>query len=69
MCGHLGEVSRRQFTGVLLTSSGNAWNIAFLVSAIIYGAGALCWMFIDPVTPIMPPDPNADPQIARQAIS
>jgi len=34
------------------SESGNAWTVAFYCSALIYAAGALCWKFIDPVTPL-----------------
>lgn len=48
--GHLGGSVAPAVTGFLLTASGNAWNVAFYCSAIIYGAGAICWTLIDPVT-------------------
>lgn len=48
MLGHFGGTVAPTVTGLLLTLTGNAWNFTFLVSAAIYGAGALCWMFIDP---------------------
>ena len=50
MLGHLGGSVAPAVTGFLLTSSSNAWNIAFYCSALIYAAGALCWIVIDPVT-------------------
>jgi ACS family glucarate transporter-like MFS transporter len=52
MLGHFGGSVAPAVTGLLLTVSGNAWNVAFYCSAFIYGLGALCWTFIDPVTPI-----------------
>lgn len=48
--GHLGGSLAPAVTGFLLAASGNAWNVAFYCSALIYGAGALCWTLIDPVT-------------------
>jgi hypothetical protein len=30
-----------------------AWTMTFLVAAAMYGVGAIAWMFIDPVTPIV----------------
>lgn len=51
MLGHSGASVAPAITGLLLTVSGNAWNITFYCSAAIYAAGALCWVFIDPVTP------------------
>ena len=50
--GHFGGSVAPIVTGMLLVWTGNGWNIAFWVSALIYAGGALCWMFIDPVTPI-----------------
>jgi MFS family permease len=52
MLGHLGGAVAPAVTGLLLTVSGNAWNVVFYCSAFVYGLGALCWTAIDPVTPI-----------------
>jgi len=50
--GQLGGAIAPAITGFLLTFTGNAWNVAFYTSAAIYGAGAVCWMLIDPVKPV-----------------
>jgi MFS transporter, ACS family, glucarate transporter len=50
MLGHFGGSVAPAVTGLLLTASSNAWNVAFYCSAAIYAAGALCWLLIDPVT-------------------
>ena len=50
MLGHFGGSVAPAVTGFLLTVSSNAWNLAFYCSALIYAAGALCWLLIDPVT-------------------
>jgi sugar phosphate permease len=47
MLGHLGGAVAPSVTGMLLAWSGNAWNAAFLISALIYAAGAVCWRYID----------------------
>jgi MFS family permease len=52
MLGQLGGSVAPAVTGFLLAWTGNGWNIAFWMSAAIYAAGAVCWLFIDPVTPI-----------------
>lgn len=52
MLGHFGGSVAPAVTGLLLAVSGNAWTVAFYCSALIYAAGALCWKFIDPVTPL-----------------
>jgi MFS transporter, ACS family, glucarate transporter len=49
MLGHLGGSVAPSVTGVLVARGVGGWNTAFWVSAAIYGAGAVCWMFIDPV--------------------
>ncbi|MCC7008997.1 MAG: MFS transporter [Acidobacteria bacterium] len=40
------------FVGYLLTWTGDNWTATFLVSASIYLAGAICWLFLDAETPI-----------------
>jgi nitrate/nitrite transporter NarK len=52
MLGHFGGSVAPAVTGLLLAIGGNAWTVAFYCSALIYAAGALCWKFIDPVTPL-----------------
>ncbi len=57
MLGHFGGSVAPTATGLLLAWFGNGgtrngWNIAFWASALIYAAGAVCWVFIDPVTPL-----------------
>src|SRR5262249_42105599 len=47
MLGHLGGSVAPAVTGALLSGTGNAWNLAFYGSALIYAAGGLCWTFID----------------------
>jgi MFS family permease len=48
--GQLGGSVAPAVTGFLLVASGNAWNVAFYASALIYAAGGVCWMLIDPLT-------------------
>lgn len=38
--------------GYILSWTSNNWNLTFYVSAAIYFAGALFWLFLDPVTPL-----------------
>jgi ACS family glucarate transporter-like MFS transporter len=52
MMGHFGGSVAPVVTGMLLAWTGNGWNIAFWASAFIYAMGAVCWLFIDPVTPL-----------------
>src|SRR5262245_839495 len=37
---------------ILLAWTGRDWTISFYVSAVIYALGVICWMFIDPATPL-----------------
>ncbi len=54
MLGHFGGSVAPAVTGFLLAWAGNGWHIAFWTSAAIYAAGGICWLFIDPVTPLVP---------------
>ena len=36
----------------LLAWTANDWTLTFYVSAAIYSLGAVCWLFLDPVTPL-----------------
>ncbi len=40
--------------GYILEYMNHNWTLTFVISAAIYGIGGLCWMGIDPVTPIEP---------------
>ncbi len=40
----------------ILESAGNQWRVVILVIAGWYAVGALCWLGIDPVTPIVTPE-------------
>lgn len=50
--GQLGGSVAPAVTGFLLQLSGNAWNVAFYASSAIYAAGVICWLIIDPVSPL-----------------
>jgi MFS family permease len=47
--GHLGGSVAPAVTGLLLSISGEGWNVAFYCSALVYAAGAVSWIFINPV--------------------
>jgi MFS transporter, ACS family, glucarate transporter len=49
---------------LILEYTSKNWQLAFLVSAIIYGLGAVCWLWIDPVTPLEKRD-NPEPAPAK----
>jgi ACS family glucarate transporter-like MFS transporter len=41
-------------TGIILENSHNDWALTFSISAVLYALGFCCWLFLDPVTPIIP---------------
>jgi len=55
MLGNFGGMAGPIVVGYLLDLTHRDWQLAFALSAIIYFLGAICWLFIDPVTPMEPP--------------
>jgi len=52
MWGNIGGALCPFVIGVILKATDNNWNLTFYVSAAIYLLGIVCWMFLDPVTPL-----------------
>ena len=52
MMGSIGAAAAPLMIGLLLDSSGRNWALTFWISGIIYFLGGLCWLGLDPVTPI-----------------
>jgi MFS family permease len=52
MMGNLGGMAGPVVVGYVLDWTHHDWQLAFALSSIIYFLGALCWLFIDPVTPL-----------------
>jgi MFS family permease len=52
MMGNLGGVAGPYVVGKVLEYTGRDWHLTFLISSIIYFLGAICWIWIDPVTPL-----------------
>ena len=52
MMGSLGAAVAPLVIGIILDSSGRNWALTFWISGIIYFLGGLCWLWLDPVTPI-----------------
>ena len=50
-------------TGEILDRTGGNWAITFYVSAALYTLGFCCWLFLDPVTPLVP-DPKPEGGLA-----
>ena len=52
MLGNLGGMAGPIVVGFVLAWTNRDWQLTFAISAIIYFLGAICWLFIDPVTPL-----------------
>jgi nitrate/nitrite transporter NarK len=51
MMGNLGGFVSPIVLGYIVGRTGD-WNLGFYVTAGFYVIGALCWWFVDPVTPL-----------------
>lgn len=52
MMGNFGGMLGPLVVGLVLQYTQRDWQLAFLISSIIYFMGAICWVWIDPVTPL-----------------
>jgi len=52
MMGNLGGVAGGYVVGKILEYTHRDWHLTFLIFAITYFMGAICWAWIDPVTPL-----------------
>ena len=52
MMGNFGGMAGPIVTGFVLAATSRDWQIVFAISSVIYFLGAVCWLFIDPVTPL-----------------
>ncbi len=59
MMGNAGGAVAPMAVPLILAATNNNWNINFYVFAAVYFLGALCWIFIDPVTPLDRDEPVA----------
>jgi len=55
MMGNLGGMAGPIVIGRILDLTSRDWQLAFVATVGIYGLGAVCWLFIDPVTPLEQP--------------
>jgi hypothetical protein len=53
--GSIAGASSVIVVGYLLAWTGQDWTLTFVISAAIYAAGALCWLFLDSHTPLERP--------------
>ena len=60
MMGNLAGFVAPSVIPQILKYSHNNWAITFWISAIIYFIGALCWLGIDPVTPLEKTEPKKE---------
>jgi MFS transporter, ACS family, glucarate transporter len=52
MLGNFGGMAGPVVVGFVLDRTHRDWQMAFAASASVYFLGAICWLFIDPVTPL-----------------
>jgi MFS transporter, ACS family, glucarate transporter len=52
MWGNIGGALSPLAIGYLLAWTHNNWNLTFYISSAVYLMGAVCWIFMDPVTPL-----------------
>jgi hypothetical protein len=52
MMGNLAGGIAPVAAGYLLSITNNNWLIPIYVMAVVYLAGVVCWLLIDPVTPL-----------------
>jgi MFS family permease len=55
MMGNFGGMVGPYVVGLVLSATNRDWQLAFMISSVIYFLGAICWLFIDPVTPLEQP--------------
>jgi len=52
MMGAFGGTVAPLVIGIILDATARDWAVTFWISGAIYFLGGLCWLGIDPVTPI-----------------
>ena len=52
MMGNFGGMAGPVVVGYVLDLTNRDWQTAFLITTSVYFIGAICWLFIDPVTPL-----------------
>jgi MFS family permease len=65
MMGNFGGMAGPLVVGLILQATHRDWHLAFLASSVIYFLGAVCWIFIDPVTPL---EEDGQPKQTNQGV-
>jgi MFS family permease len=59
--GQIGGAVGPVVVGYVLQYMNHNWMLTFAISAAIYVLGGLCWIWIDPVNPMVPAEPATRP--------
>jgi MFS family permease len=57
MMGSFGGMAAPLVIGIILDVTARNWELTFWISGVIYFLGGLCWLWLDPVTPINADEP------------
>jgi ACS family glucarate transporter-like MFS transporter len=68
MMGNFGGMAGPLVVGLILQHTNRNWEITFWISSAIYFLGGLCWLFIDPVTPLEGVTAAEGPAPAREPV-
>jgi MFS family permease len=52
MASAIGATIAPLVIGIILDTTNRNWAITFWISGVIYFLGGLCWLWLDPVTPL-----------------
>lgn len=70
MAAQIGGACGPVVVGYVLQYMHRNWNLTFFISAAIYVVGGLCWIWLDPVTPVGdPPQAEASPASGGPGLS
>ena len=54
MSGNIGGALSPLAVSAVVVATGQNWDVVLLLFVAIYLAAAVCWMFLDPNTPLFP---------------
>ena len=54
--GQLGGAVAPAVVGFFAQGGKSGWSAALYTAAVVYAVGFVCWLFLDPVTPLGPAD-------------